>query len=152
MFFKFKISINALISSFCFICIPMPWVYGNYKYFNASSVGTVFIRRNLTSTETCIKTVLALKGLSFSTPDSGLELNLWYLRKQFLSLRVFMFVIATSRFTRRLSRLKIYHEGGGGGGRALITATDATFSPLKALNHFCITHGNQRGLLNLKSS
>ena len=44
----------------------MLWVNGHYEYFNSFSVGNVFIRQNLTSTDVrfCrVKTVTALKGL-----------------------------------------------------------------------------------------
>ena len=29
--FKFEVIINVLVSSFRFICIPVLWVYGNFK-------------------------------------------------------------------------------------------------------------------------
>ena len=48
-FFQFEI-INVLVSSFRFIWIPMLWVNGRLKYFNSFSVGTIFIRQNVTST------------------------------------------------------------------------------------------------------
>ena len=68
--FQFEILINVLASSSCFIWISMLWVYGQYKYFNSSSAGTVFIRQNLTSTDVRfwhMKTVPALKELKCST-------------------------------------------------------------------------------------
>ena len=49
--FKFEIIINVLVSSFCFIWIPMLLVYGHYTYFNSLSMGIVFIHQNLTSTD-----------------------------------------------------------------------------------------------------
>ena len=52
--------IDVLVSSFCFIWIPVLWVYAHWKYFNSFSVGTVFIRQNLPSTDVgfwCIKTI-----------------------------------------------------------------------------------------------
>ena len=42
-FFSFEIFINDLVSSFLFIWILMLWVYGQYKYCNSYSAGTVFI-------------------------------------------------------------------------------------------------------------
>ena len=50
-FFQFDIIINDLVSSFRLFLIFMLWVYGHYKYFNSISLGTVFIRQNLTSTD-----------------------------------------------------------------------------------------------------
>ena len=49
MIFKFKIIKIVLISSFCFIWIPMLWTYGNRKYFNYFSAGIDFRRHNMTS-------------------------------------------------------------------------------------------------------
>ena len=67
VFFKFEIIIKVLFSSFCFIWIPMLWVYGHYKYFNSYSAAIVFTRQNLTSVDVRrfwrIKTVPALRGL-----------------------------------------------------------------------------------------
>ena len=37
-------------SSFCFIWIPMLWIYSYYIYFHSLNAGTVFIRQNPTST------------------------------------------------------------------------------------------------------
>ena len=34
--FSIEIIINVLFSSFCFISVPMLWVYGYYKYFTRS--------------------------------------------------------------------------------------------------------------------
>ena len=48
-FFQFEIIINVLASSFCFIWIPILWVYGHYKYFYYDSAGIDFRRQNLTS-------------------------------------------------------------------------------------------------------
>ena len=65
-FFQFEIIIKILLSSLLFIWIPMLWVYGHYKYFNSVSVGNVFIRQNLTSTDVRfwrLKTVPVMKGL-----------------------------------------------------------------------------------------
>ena len=50
-FFQFEIIINVLASFFCFVKIPMLWVYDHYKYFNCFSAGTVFILQNPTSTD-----------------------------------------------------------------------------------------------------
>ena len=47
IFFQFEIIINFLVSSFCFILIPMVWVYDHYKYCNCFSSGTVFRSQNL---------------------------------------------------------------------------------------------------------
>ena len=62
----FEIIINVSVRFFRFNWIPMLWVYDHYKYFNSFSAGTVFMRLNLTTTDTRlwrIKTVPALKGL-----------------------------------------------------------------------------------------
>ena len=50
-FFQFEIIINALISSFWFIWIPMLWVYDHYKYLYFYSAGVDFKRQDLTSTD-----------------------------------------------------------------------------------------------------
>ena len=51
-FFQFEIIINVLvISFFCFIWIPMLWVYGHYKYVYSFSAGIDSRRQNLTSTD-----------------------------------------------------------------------------------------------------
>ena len=50
--FEFEIIINVLVSSFRFICVPMIWVYGHYKFFNFSvrgSILNVYRRQMLTS-------------------------------------------------------------------------------------------------------
>ena len=39
IFFQFEIIINVLVSSFCFIWIPVLWVYGHYKYLNSFREG-----------------------------------------------------------------------------------------------------------------
>ena len=39
-FFQFESIINVLVSSFCFIWIPMLGVYGHYKYFTLSVRGS----------------------------------------------------------------------------------------------------------------
>ena len=65
--FQLEFIINILVSFFWFIWIPMLWIYGHYKYYNSFSVGTVFIRQNLTSTDVRlwrIKTVPAVKGIN----------------------------------------------------------------------------------------
>ena len=65
-FSRFEIIRNVSVSSFCFIWIPMLWVYGHYKLFNSFSAGTDFRRQNLTSKDVRfwrLKTVPALKGL-----------------------------------------------------------------------------------------
>ena len=46
--FQFEIIKNFLIF-FCFIWIPMLWIYDHHKYFDSFSEGTIFIRQNLTS-------------------------------------------------------------------------------------------------------
>ena len=38
---QFEIIMNILVGFFCFIWIPMLWVYGHYTYFNCLSAGTV---------------------------------------------------------------------------------------------------------------
>ena len=48
-FFPLEIIINVLVSFFRFIWIPMLWVYDQYKCGYTFSVGTVFLRQNLTS-------------------------------------------------------------------------------------------------------
>ena len=66
--FQYRIIINISVSSFCFIWIPILWVYGHWKYFNSFGAGTVFIRQNMTSTDVRfwrIKTVPALKRLPY---------------------------------------------------------------------------------------
>ena len=40
IFFQFEIIINVLVSSFCFILIPMLWVYGYYKCLIFSGRGS----------------------------------------------------------------------------------------------------------------
>ena len=65
--FPFEIIINVLVSSFCFIWIPMLWVCGHYEYFKSFSAGIVFRRQNLTSVDVRfwrLKTVPELKGLN----------------------------------------------------------------------------------------
>ena len=72
-FFQFEViisniyrEVNVLVSSFCFIWIPMLWFYGHNIYFNSFSAGIDFIRQNLMSTAVRfwrIKTVPVLKGL-----------------------------------------------------------------------------------------
>ena len=57
--FQFEIITNVLVSSICFIRIPMLWVYGHYEYVYSFSAGTVFIRQDLT-----YKDGPALKGPS----------------------------------------------------------------------------------------
>ena len=47
--FQFEIIINSLVSSFCFIWIPLLWVYGHYKYLHSYSAWVYFRRQNLTS-------------------------------------------------------------------------------------------------------
>ena len=49
--FQFETTRNVLVSSFCFIWIPMLWVWGYYKYFYSYSAGIDFSRQNLTSTD-----------------------------------------------------------------------------------------------------
>ena len=49
-FFKFKIIIRIVVSSFCFIWIPMLWVHGHYKYFISFGAGNDFRRQSITST------------------------------------------------------------------------------------------------------
>ena len=48
-FYQIEIIINALVCSFCFILIPMSWVYEHSKYFNILSGGIIFRRQILTS-------------------------------------------------------------------------------------------------------
>ena len=65
-FFQFEIVINVLVSSFRFICIPMLWVCGHYKYFTSFSAGIDFRRQNLTSVDVRFwrpNSIPALKGL-----------------------------------------------------------------------------------------
>ena len=60
-FFQFEIIINVLVSSFCFIWIPMLWVHGHYTCLNP------FTRQLLTKLYVrfwCLKTVSALKELN----------------------------------------------------------------------------------------
>ena len=66
-FFQFEIIINVLFSSFCFIWIPMLWMYGHCQFFNSFSGEIVFRRQILTFTDVRIwrlKTVPALLTLS----------------------------------------------------------------------------------------
>ena len=54
---------NVLVCSFCFIWIPMLWVYDHYKYVYSFSAGIDFSRQNLTSIDVGfrrIKSILAL--------------------------------------------------------------------------------------------
>ena len=51
-FFYFEIIINALVSSFRFIWIPMLWVYGRSKYIYCHSAGIDFRRQNPSGAET----------------------------------------------------------------------------------------------------
>ena len=37
MFFQFEVIVNAFVSFCRFMCIPMLWVYGHYKYVNSYS-------------------------------------------------------------------------------------------------------------------
>ena len=69
----FENILNVLVTSFCFIGIPMLWVYGHYyKHYNFSnsfSVWTDFRRQNLASIEMNVKfwrlkAVPVLKGLA----------------------------------------------------------------------------------------
>ena len=39
-FLNLKNIMNVLISSFCFICIPILWAYGHYKYITFSVWGS----------------------------------------------------------------------------------------------------------------
>ena len=48
--FQFEITINVLVSSFCFSWILMLWVYVRWNFFNSFSAGAVFMS-NLTSTD-----------------------------------------------------------------------------------------------------
>ena len=48
-FFQIEIILNVSVSPFCFIWIPMLWVYGHYNVFNSFSAVIVFRRQNLTS-------------------------------------------------------------------------------------------------------
>ena len=50
-FFQFEISLNVSVRSFCFISMPMLWVYGHYKYFYAYSAEIDFRRQNVTPTD-----------------------------------------------------------------------------------------------------
>ena len=50
-FFQLKTIINVLISSSRFIWIPMLCVYGHYKKKKKIGAGIVFIRQNLTYTD-----------------------------------------------------------------------------------------------------
>ena len=65
-YFQFKINLNVLVSSFWFTWMLILWFYGNYKYFNSFSAGTVFVFI-LTSTDVRFwrkKTVTTLKELT----------------------------------------------------------------------------------------
>ena len=61
-FIQFEIIINVLVSSFCFILIPMLWVHDHYKYF-------IFWLRGLTLDFRIwrLETVPALQGLKMIT-------------------------------------------------------------------------------------
>ena len=50
-FFQFEIIINVLVTSSCFIWIPMLLVYAHFKYVYFYSAGIDFGRQNLTSTD-----------------------------------------------------------------------------------------------------
>ena len=65
-YFHFEIIINVLV----WIGLPMlSWlwvlVYGQYKFFNSSSSGTVFIRQNLTSTDVRFRQKLTSTDVRF---------------------------------------------------------------------------------------
>ena len=47
--FHFEIIINDLVSTFCFVCILMFWVYCHYKYPYSYGARIDFRRQNLTS-------------------------------------------------------------------------------------------------------
>ena len=72
---------NVLVNCFCFIWIPMLWVYG-YKCLISFSAGIDFRRHNLTSIDVSLwrlESIPALKGLTCdaSTIACGLCLRLW---------------------------------------------------------------------------
>ena len=48
-FFSIRIIIKFLVIPFCYIWIPMLWVYGHHKNNNSFSSGTAFRRQTLTS-------------------------------------------------------------------------------------------------------
>ena len=45
--------LNVLVFFFCFIWIPMLWVYGHYIYFNCHSAGIDFSRQTSTDVRFC---------------------------------------------------------------------------------------------------
>ena len=67
-FFQFEIMTNVLVSSFCFIWIPVLWVYDQYNFFNSSSAGAVFRRQILTSKDDPSAESVPLQN-SGSAPD-----------------------------------------------------------------------------------
>ena len=63
--FEYNIIINVLVSYFCFIWIPMLWIYGHYNYFYSYSAGIDLRRQNLKSTQTSEYDSRAVSGIIY---------------------------------------------------------------------------------------
>ena len=66
-----------LVSSFCFIWIPMLQVYGHYKYFDSFSAGIIFRHQNLTSIKFWHQNLTSIKFWRLKTVPTLRGLRRW---------------------------------------------------------------------------